>query len=59
MKKYVHMFLGVFMTLIGVGFTYLFFKNHTSWMSIVYCFGSIILLAPAMDRWTTFFKNLL
>jgi hypothetical protein len=25
---------------------------------IVYCLGSVILLEPAIDKWTTFFKNL-
>jgi hypothetical protein len=59
MKKYIYTLLGVFMTLIGVGSTYLFFKNDSSWMSIVYCLGSVILLEPAIDKWTTFFKNLL
>ena len=59
MKKYVYIFLGIFMTLIGVASTYLFFKDESSWMSIVYCFGSVILLEPAIEKWTQFFKNLL
>jgi hypothetical protein len=59
MKKYVYILLGVFMTLIGVGCSYLYFKSDTSWMSILYLLGTIIILEPAIDKWTTFFKNLL
>jgi hypothetical protein len=59
MKKYLFTFLGLFMTIIGVVCTYLFFKNEFSWMTIIYCLGSVILLGPAIEKWTQFFKNLL
>jgi hypothetical protein len=59
MKKYLFTFLGLFMTIIGVVCTYLFFKNEFSWMTIIYCLGSIILLEPAIEKWTQFFKNIL
>ena len=59
MKKYICIFLGLFVTLIGASCTYLYYKDDTSWMSIIYLLGTIIILEPAIDKWTTFFKNLL
>jgi hypothetical protein len=59
MKKHIYTIFGILTTLLGVVCVYQFFKTNVDWMTIIYCLGSVILLYPAIEKWTQFFKNLL